>query len=65
MSGMESKNPARELFEAALAAKSPVKYLTDLRRVSDLVDARAVMEAQGARIPAGDKARLLSEVPAA
>lgn len=62
MSGMESKNPARELFEAALAAKSPVKYLTDLRRVSDLVDDRAVMEAlEGAKIPAGDKARLLSE----
>ena len=62
VSGTESTGPARELFTAALATKAPVKYLTELRRVSDLIKDKAVAEAlETARIPAPDKIKLISE----
>ena len=62
VSGSESSSPARELFSAALVAKAPVKYLSELRRVTDLVKDRAVAEAlEAARMPAAEKVKLLSE----
>jgi len=62
VSGAESSSLARMLFEAALEAKAPVKYLTELRRLADLLKDKAVAEAlETSRIPAAEKTKLLSE----
>jgi len=60
VSGTES-SPARDLFTAAIAAKAPIKYLTELRRINDLVNDKAVAEAlQTAQIPVPEKVKLLA-----
>ena len=60
--GNESIGLVRELFTAAVTAKSPVKYLSELRRVSDLVTDKAVADAlQASRMLAADKIKLVAE----
>ncbi len=62
VSGMEATGSARELFAAALAAKAPVKYLAQLRRISELGQDKTVAEVlAGARTSTPDKVKLLSE----
>ena len=61
VSGTESTGSARELFTAAIAAQAPVKYLSELRRISDLVTDKAVMDAlQSSRMPAAGKVDLIA-----
>ncbi len=62
VSGTESTGQARELFTAAVTAKAPVKYLSELRRVSDLVTDKAIADAlQASRMPAAEKAKLVAQ----
>lgn len=62
VSGTESTGSARELFTAAVAARAPVKYLSELRRVSDLVTDKAIAGAlQASQMPANEKLRLVAE----
>ena len=60
--GIQAKSLAKALFEAALKYGEPVKRLSELRRVADLVKDSAVASMlQKPGVPFADKARVLAE----
>ena len=62
VSGTEATSLAQEIFAAAMAAKEPVGYLSEIRRVCDLLKDGTLMAALAdSPLPAPEKIKLLSE----
>ncbi len=62
VSGTKATGLAQELFAAALAAKAPVQYLSQLRQVGDLLkDATLAAILVSTKLPVAERFKLLSE----